>query len=127
MEIVMKTFNYSKSIALAAAATLCVTTFAFGARADESAGQVPTRTVRYSDLNLNTQVGAEVLYQRIRDAAERVCGDVGSRQLDQAMAARACVERAVTSSVHAVNNPQLTSVYNQHFGVAQAPVSVASL
>ena len=123
----MKTINYSKNIALAAVATLCVTSFAFGAHADESAVQAPARTVRYSDLNLNTQVGAEVLYKRIRTAAEQVCGDVGSRQLDQATAAKACVDRAVSGSVRAVNNRQLTSVYNEHSGAAKTATSVASL
>ena len=67
----MKTINYSKNIALATVAALGVASLAIGAHADESVVPVPARTVRYSDLNLDTQAGAEVLYKRIRDAADR--------------------------------------------------------
>ena len=123
----MKTINYSKNIALATVAALGVASLALGAHADESVDRVPVRTVHYSDLNLNTQAGAEVLYHRIRSAAEQVCGDVGSRQLAESAAARACVDRAVTAGVRTVNSRLLTSIYDKHFGVAQTDVSMASL
>jgi UrcA family protein len=123
----MKTINYSKNIALATVAALGVASLAIGAHADESVVRVPARTVHYSDLNLNTQAGAEVLYRRIRGAAEQVCGDVGSKQLEEAMAARACVDQAVVASIRAVNNLHLTNTYNSHFGLAQTDMSVASV
>jgi UrcA family protein len=121
----MKTINYSKNIALATVAALSVASLAIGAHADESVVQVPARTVHYSDLNLNTQAGAEVLYHRIRSAAEQVCGDVGSRQLEEAAAARACVDQAVVASIRAVNNLHLTNTYNSHFGLAQTAMSAS--
>jgi UrcA family protein len=123
----MKTINYSKNIALATVAALGVASLAIGAHAGESVVGVPARTVHYSDLNLNTQAGAEVLYKRIRSAAEQVCGDVGSRQLEEAAAARACVDQAVVASIRAVNNLQLTNTYNSRFGLAQTAMSVASV
>jgi UrcA family protein len=123
----MKTINYSKNIALAIVAALGVTSLAIGAHADESVVRAPARTVHYSDLNLNTQAGAEVLYKRIRNAAEQVCGDVGSRQLEEAAAARACVEQAVVGSVRAVNNLQLTNTYNSHAGMAQSAMNIAAV
>ena len=123
----MKTINYSKNIALATVAALGVTSFAIGAHADESVVRVPARTVHYSDVNLDTQAGAEVLYKRIRNAAEQVCGDVGSRQLEEAAAARACVEQAVVGSVRAVNNLQLTNTYNSHAGMAQSAMNIAAV
>jgi UrcA family protein len=122
----MKTISYSKNIALVATASISVACFAIGAHADEADAPL-SRTVHYSDLNLNTHAGAEVLYHRIRSAAELVCGDVGSRQLAESTAARACVDRAVTASVRAVNSRLLASTYDEHFGVAQTDVSVASL
>jgi UrcA family protein len=125
-EKVMKAINHGKNIALATVAALGLGSLAFGAHADDSVGQVPTRTVHYSSLNLNTQAGAEVLYRRIRYAAEQVCGDVNSWELTKAAAARACVERAVGDSVRAVNSPRLTGVYTAHSGVARTAVSVAS-
>jgi UrcA family protein len=125
-EKVMKTINYSKNFALATVAALGVS-LAIGAHADESVVAVPARTVHYSDLNLNTQAGAVVLYKRIRNAAVQVCGDVDSRRLGEAMAARACVDQAVAAGVRAVNNLRLTNAYNAHFGVAQTTLSVASV
>jgi UrcA family protein len=126
-EKVMKAINYSKNIALATVAALGVASLAIGAHADESVAEVPTRTVHYSDLNIDTQAGAEVLYKRIRGAAEHVCGDVSYSELAKAAAARACIDRAVGASVRAVNNPRLTDVYNAHTGVARIAMSVASV
>ncbi len=122
----MKTINYSKNFALAAVAGICVTSFAIGAHANE-VDAVPTRTVHYADLNLNTQAGAEKLYQRIRRAADQVCGDSEPRQLVASEAAKACVNKAVTTSVREVNSPRLTSTYDKHFGVTRTAISVASL
>ena len=123
----MNTINYSKNIALAAIAALGVASLAISAHADESLAGVPARTVRYSDLSLNTQAGAEVLYKRIRITAEEVCGDVHSPELARAALARACVERAVGASVRTVNNPRLTTVYNAHTRAAKTAMSVASV
>jgi UrcA family protein len=123
----MKTLNYWKNIGLATITVLGVASVAITAHADESVVQMPARTVHYSDLNLNTQSGAEVLYKRIRHAAEQVCGDVGSRQLAEAAAAKTCVNQAVGGSVRAVNNPRLTSIYDENFGVARTAISLASL
>jgi UrcA family protein len=123
----MKTIAQNhRNFTLAAVAAVCLAAVTAGAHADEAASAVPARTVHYADLNLNTPAGAAVLYKRIRNAAEQVCGDVGSRDLAQAAAARACVGRAIFASVHTVNNPQLTSEYNARIGAAQ-PINVASV
>jgi UrcA family protein len=123
----MKTINYWKNIGLATVTVLGMASLAIGAHADESVVRAPARTVHYSDLNLNTQAGTEVLYKRIRRAAEQVCGDVGPRQLVEAAAARACVEQAVIGSIRAVNNPRLTDTYNAHLGAAHTVTTVASV
>ncbi|HEY1312475.1 MAG TPA: UrcA family protein [Steroidobacteraceae bacterium] len=123
----MKTVNYSKNIALATTAAVCLASLGMTAHADESDFRVPARMVHFSDLNLNTQAGAEVLYKRIRTAAEAVCGDVDSRRLDEAAAAKACVGQAVAASIRAVNSPRLTNTYNVHVGVVPATIRIASL
>ena len=110
----------TKNFTMAAVAAVCLASVTI-AHADEAA-----RTVRYSDLNLNTQAGAAVLYKRIRNAAEAVCGDVGPRPLAQAVAVKACVDRAIFAGVRSVNAPMLSSEYNAHAGVAQ-PINVAAL
>jgi UrcA family protein len=122
----MKISNYTKQIAMAGVAAICVSS-AMGAHADQASVNAPTRTVHYSDLDLNTPAGASVLYKRIRNAAEQVCGDVNSRRLKEAAVAKACVSHAVYVSVHSVNNVRLTNEYNAHIGVAKQSINLASV
>jgi UrcA family protein len=121
----MKTITRNSKNFLAAVAAVCLASVAVVAHADEAANGVPARTVHYSDLDINTPAGAAVLYARIRNAAQQVCGDVDSRQLAVAAAAKACVNRAVYSSVRSVNSPKLTSVYNSHAGATRQPINLA--
>jgi UrcA family protein len=72
------------------------------------AAEVPARAVTYRDLNLNTEAGAKVLYQRIHGAANEVCGNVEVRDLPGVRAHEACIEKAVSDAVAAVNNQRLT-------------------
>jgi UrcA family protein len=123
----MNTSNYTKQIAMASVAAICVASATMGAHADEASVNAPTRTVHYSDLNLNTPAGISVLYKRIRNAAEQVCGDVTSRRLEEAAAAKACVGQAVSASVHSVNNVKLTNEYNADIRVAQKLINTASI
>jgi UrcA family protein len=110
----------TKNFTMAAVAAVC-----FAAVTIAHAGEA-ARTVRYSDLNLNTRAGAAVLYKRIRVAAEDVCGDVHSWQPVVAKATKACVDRAIFTGVRSVNAPMLTSEYDAHAGVVR-PMNVASL
>ena len=111
----------TKSFTTAAVAAVCLASVAINVHADEAA-----RTVRYSDLNLNTRAGAAVLYKRIRVAAEDVCGDVHSWQPVVAKATKVCVDRAIFTGVRSVDAPMLTSEYDAHAGVVR-PMNVASL
>jgi len=72
------------------------------------AAEVPARAVSYQDLNLNTEAGAKVRYERIHGAAEQVCGNVEIRDLPRVRAHDACVEKAVSDAVASVNNQRLT-------------------
>lgn len=109
----MKTFTLhsSKNILFAAVAAVSFASVAQVAQAADVVNERPTLTVRYSDLNLDTPAGAAVLYQRIRHAAEQVCGKADSRRLDEMVVARNCMDKAIASSVSAVGNAQLTSQY----------------
>jgi UrcA family protein len=118
------TLNNTKHIAMAALVAFGLSAAAFGAYAGET-DDVPTRTVRYADLDLNTQKGATVLYNRIRQAAEQVCGYEGSQRIAIAAPVKACVATAVAASVHAKNNARLTGVYDSRNGVKA--LSVAAL
>ena len=123
----MKTIAQNpRNFTLAAVAAVCLAAVTAGAHAEEAVNAGPARTVHYAALDLNTQAGAAVLYKRIRNAAEQVCGDVGARGLAEAAAAKACVDRAIFASVRTVNNPSLTSEYNTRVGAAH-PISLASV
>jgi UrcA family protein len=90
------------------------------------ATELPQVHVNFSDLNVNSEAGAAVLYQRIRNAAEQVCGTFGVRDLGAEAAAKACKARAIGEAVAAVHNPSLTRAYEGTVGLA-AVARVASL
>src|SRR3984957_5412018 len=115
----MKTITRNSKNFLAAVAAVCLASVPGVAHGGEAAHGVPTRTVHYSDLDINTRAGATVLYARIRNAAQQVCGDADSRQLAVSAAVKACVNRAISTSVRSVNSPKLTSVYNSQVGATQ--------
>ena len=125
----MKTFTFrtSKNIVLAAVAAASLGSLTHMAQAADVAGDRPALTVRYSDLNIDTPAGAAALYSRIRHAAEQVCGKADSRRLDEVSAAKNCADKAVASSVAAVDNAQLTSQYSARVGKAPKQIVVASL
>jgi UrcA family protein len=91
---------------LVVAAALAVGMLAGVTHAAEA--EVPAQTVRFQDLNLNTEAGVQVLYKRIKGAAKQVCGDVDVRDLAVARAHDACVAKAVGDAVATVNNQMLT-------------------
>jgi UrcA family protein len=113
----MKTFTLRNSnealVAAVAAFSLlsAVATVCLAPQMARAADVVDSRavTVRYSDLNMNTEAGVASLYDRIRHAAEQVCGKVDSRRLDELAMAQTCVNHAIASSVSAVGNAQLTA------------------
>jgi UrcA family protein len=70
--------------------------------------EVAEKTVRFQDLNLNTDAGVQVLYKRIHRAADEVCGNFDVRDLQVGRAHKACVDRAVADAVATVNNQMLT-------------------
>jgi UrcA family protein len=84
------------------------------------AADVPQVHVNYAGLNLSTNAGATVLYQRIRGAADLVCGVSDSRDLARVSQAKACAKQAIAEAVAAVNAPALTGVYEVKTGVAPA-------
>jgi UrcA family protein len=118
------TLHNTRHLAMTAIAAIGLAVAAVGARAGET-DEVPTRTVRYSDLDLGTQRGVAVLYNRIRQAAQQVCGDPDSRRLAEWAAVMACRDRAVESGVRAVNVAGLTALYDSRHGAKT--ISLATL
>ena len=73
---------------------------------------VKTEVVHYDDVRLISNVGAAVLYGRLRSAAERVCGGpVDSQQIAAHKRYRICMDEAVSKAVSEVNNPLLSQYF----------------
>jgi UrcA family protein len=75
-------------------------------------GDQLSKTVAYGDLNLDTAVGANVLYARIRTAAREVCAPFEGRELARKVRWDSCFDHAVQSAVAQVDKPSLTALYS---------------
>jgi len=87
-----------------------------------------TQRVTYADLNLDNQAGAEVMFHRIRSAANQACGDrFGPMTLREHMRIRACSRAAVEKSVSDVGSPVLTELFYDRYPDRRPHVSVAPM
>jgi UrcA family protein len=75
------------------------------------AGDVPSITVKFADLNLSTEEGTNRLYSRITTAARAVCERGDARDLSAFAASRACESAAIARAVSDVHNPRLAAAY----------------
>src|SRR6185312_14564404 len=89
---------------------------AFGAGAlgaltsSAQAEDVPSKTVKFQDLDISKPAGAKTLYGRIRAAARDVCDASTSGDPIMKPAMHACMETAIDNAVRKVNAPALTSL-----------------
>lgn len=72
---------------------------------------VPSRVVRFADLNLQSREGIRALYSRIRTAAQEVCEPVYFRAAQSNISRRRCQERAIEQAVAAVGSQSLTAFH----------------
>lgn len=77
---------------------------------------VPRIVVSLAGMDLSTPKGADLVYGRIRFAAEVVCGVNQSRQLPQIARARACFRSAVDDAIEQANRPLLSSLHARVMG-----------
>jgi UrcA family protein len=102
MNVIISTKRRAAIYCIFGAATLCALSTSVRATED-----VPSKRVRFDDLNLADPAGTKVLYREIHAAAQEVCasyerGDLTDRALKQA-----CVEKAIDDAVTKVNAPSL--------------------
>ena len=76
------------------------------------AGDARSETVKFGDLNLNSQAGVEALYGRIHAAARRVCEQPAGEQA----ALKGCMAKAERQAIGKVNNSSLTAFYQKKTG-----------
>src|SRR6516164_1193352 len=55
--------------------------------------------VHFADLNLSTTEGAAALYRRLHSAAQNVCSEEGTKDLESVVRVKACVAAAVSAAV----------------------------
>ena len=70
-------------------------------------------TVNYADLDLSKAEGARALYQRLKNAANLVCGvRTGiSDRLDVVMVKNKCVRAAMADAIRDIHSDQLDALY----------------
>jgi UrcA family protein len=79
--------------------------------------ELPTIEVSYSDINLATTQGAEVMLRRIVFAAKRVCGDrSGIREITERQEVRVCVRVASATALEKIKAPQLAALLDGSAG-----------
>jgi UrcA family protein len=102
--------------ALAALGALTSGSFGVAAQTAERAAEIPSVTVRYADLNLNTPAGVEALYARLRAASRSVCNVGDGRALIDAMAAKSCYRQVLGTAVDNAKLPTLTALHRSESG-----------
>ena len=93
-----------------------VAVVAFSAPAIAAADELKGRSekVSYSDLNIDKQSGAEVLYRRLQTASKRVCGveSIGNAgSVRKVMEQRRCYKNALDEAVAKIDSPALTRLH----------------
>lgn len=98
----------SAILAYAAALWLACGLIASNAQADDARSE----TVKFTDLNLDSQAGVEALYGRIHAAAWRVCRQPGG----ELAAVKGCMTKAESQAIGKLNNSLLTAFYQKKTG-----------
>jgi UrcA family protein len=82
------------------------------AQASPDLGEVPTVTVKYSDLDLASVAGSRALYGRLVAAAEQVCPRASDSLLELQInrAAHECIQAAVDRAVRQIHHPRFAAV-----------------
>jgi UrcA family protein len=74
-----------------------------------------TVKVQYADLNIQNEAGARVLYQRLKNATEEVCG-VQSYQRDRSLtrfnSAKECYSETLTQAVNRIDSDLLKDIHS---------------
>jgi len=69
--------------------------------------------VKFSEVELTSETGAEKLYKKLRAAARTVCDDNagGFRTLEERARAERCTSQVLADAVRRVNKPVLTALH----------------
>jgi len=97
-------------------AWLALITLASAAASAGSQGtdEVRSEKVNFSDLNVNTLAGVNVLYDRIAHAARLVCAPADESKHRSEF--NQCYQTAIDAAIARVNNPLLSAVHQNRSG-----------
>jgi UrcA family protein len=99
------------------AGTFVISLFIVGtAFANSPDSDVRSESVKFEDLNLQSDAGVAALYQRIHAAARRVCDQPGEAGLSSSYAIQSCEEKAESRAIMKVNLPALSAFYQKKSG-----------
>ena len=106
--------------ALAAVASVAITAagIAGGIPAGTGAAAPKTIKVAYAGLDVSQPVGAQLLYRRLQQAAQGVCGKLDPIDVGAYLRWQHCYDAALQRAVLQVNAPQLLAVYRSDAGHA---------
>ena len=80
--------------------------------ANIGAVEVKSVSVSYADLNLAERTGQETLYERLKTAAEGVCGGARDINLTTVRVQRKCYEEALDNAIGQVGSEELVTIHN---------------
>lgn len=66
----------TKTLKTTLSAVALVAALSIGGYASAQAGEAPSKTVSYADLDITSQDGAKELYARIHNAADEICRNI---------------------------------------------------
>jgi len=99
------------------AGILAMAPLALGTGAQAASPAQGTQVVHYGDLNLDSEQGTHLLYQRLRSASQLVCAPfVEARDLARRRAWQNCVDAALSDAVMQVNRPMLSALHKSSIG-----------
>src|SRR5215469_16230585 len=104
--------------------TMMISTLAFGYQLANAASpeDPPSVIVRFADLDLTHGESVEVLFQRLKGAAEYVCAPQNGADLGRQMRYKNCVQSALGAAVVKVDQPELTAYYRAKVSGGNAPI-----
>jgi UrcA family protein len=108
--------------------TIMIFAMGFGFHSSHAAAPpdyLPSRVVQFADLDLSRTEGAAVLYHRLQNAAETVCGQRNSLEPFVNRGLNMCVQTAISTAVAKVNRPALTEYYKARLSGHNSTIQIA--
>jgi UrcA family protein len=85
----------------------------------------PQVIVKFADLDVSTQQGAQTIYRRIHSAADNVCFRMYASNEAYKLNRDACLQKVIADAVTKVNEPALSAIFASKYGLS-APVVLAA-